>query len=133
MVNRTVVAIILNKKGEFLLQKKTLDYEWFPGEWGFFGGGMEEGETPKEAIKRELLEESGIEFNEIEFFGKETSNLKGHNFEESMFITKFEKDLSNIRLGEGAGFAFFDKTELENLNLFSGARTILLRYLEEHN
>lgn len=31
----------------------------YPGHWGLFGGHMESGETPAEAVERELLEEIG--------------------------------------------------------------------------
>jgi len=133
MANKTTVAIIINKQGEFLLQKKTTDYEWFPGKWGFFGGGIEEGETPKEAIKRELLEESGIEFSNMEFFKTEKHLIKGVDFEETIFIVEFNQSLTDIRLNEGAGFAFFDKEELNSIDLFPGAKKLIEEYIDESN
>lgn len=44
--NRDVAeCILINKKGEILLQKKTLDYQYGAGKWTLFGGEIEFGKT----------------------------------------------------------------------------------------
>lgn len=40
------------------------------GEYFFLGGGIEEGETEMEALKRELIEESGYCIKNIKYFDK---------------------------------------------------------------
>lgn len=40
------------------------------GEYFFLGGGIEEGETEIEALKRELIEESGYSIKNIKYFDK---------------------------------------------------------------
>jgi 8-oxo-dGTP diphosphatase len=40
----------------------------FPNQWDFFGGHVEEGETPEQALVREVREELGIELKDWRFF-----------------------------------------------------------------
>ena len=40
----------------------------FPNHWDFFGGHVEEGETPDEGLVREVKEELGIELKHWNFF-----------------------------------------------------------------
>lgn len=55
------VAVIEDGQGRilFLLRAPTLKAS--PGKWGFCGGGVEMGETPREAMEREIREEIGSE------------------------------------------------------------------------
>jgi 8-oxo-dGTP pyrophosphatase MutT (NUDIX family) len=58
--------IVRNEKGEILLVRGWLGLH----EWALPGGGVERGETPLEAAKRELEEEVGITDTELEFLGE---------------------------------------------------------------
>lgn len=40
----------------------------FPNHWDFFGGHVEEGETPEEALIREVKEELGVDLENWKFF-----------------------------------------------------------------
>lgn len=49
---------ILHHDGHFLLQMRDDNPKIrFPGQWGFFGGHIEPGESPEVAMHRELIEE----------------------------------------------------------------------------
>ena len=56
---RVVAAIIKakNEKGEPIIFATQRGYGDFKGGWEFPGGKIEEGETPQEALKREIREE----------------------------------------------------------------------------
>jgi len=53
-------AVILRPDGSFLLGQRAPG-TFYPGYWEFPGGKVEAGETPREALVRELHEELGIE------------------------------------------------------------------------
>ena len=57
---RQVTAAFLEKDGKILIaQRKAGDA--LAGKWEFPGGKLEPGETPEECLKRELMEEFGVE------------------------------------------------------------------------
>ena len=123
--------LIINERGEVLLQKKDSTHIW-PNVWCFFGGKIEENETPTEAIEREILEETGIEIKdyellEIKDYYESESGREGetHIFRYNMN----SKDIINIRCGEGAGFAFFEKSEIRNLYLPEWTKIFLEKIL----
>lgn len=56
-----VTALIPDKEGKILLTKRTENSEFAPKVWSLPCGKVEEGETPKECLIREMKEELGIE------------------------------------------------------------------------
>ena len=56
----TVVAGILERDGEILACQRRADQD-HAGKWEFPGGKVEAGESPSEALRRELAEELAIE------------------------------------------------------------------------
>lgn len=114
-------AIILDREGNFLLQKKDQGYFWFPGKWCLFGGHIKDKEDPKKAIERELMEELNYPIRDLHLYkitkyqerrGKRT---RGGNW--YIYVGKFTGKPSDISLDEGAGFAFFSASELKSLDM----------------
>jgi isopentenyldiphosphate isomerase len=53
---------VFNKKGEWLLQKRSLDKDIQPGKWDTsVGGHVDYGESIEKALRREAFEELGIQ------------------------------------------------------------------------
>ena len=61
----SAAAMVFNAEGEVLLLKHAMrPYS----AWGLPGGFIDRGEQPETAIKRELLEEAGIELESLEMY-----------------------------------------------------------------
>lgn len=56
-----VGCLVLSQHGQIVLQQRDEDCHSFPGCLATFGGGIENGETPMQALIRELKEELGAE------------------------------------------------------------------------
>ncbi len=127
MQKTLVVTIIENSKKELLLQKKTLDYPVYPGVWCIIGGQAESEDTHKEML-REMKEEIGVKLDIKFIFTEKVTSKRG----ESTFYVFLAKlnDLSKIRIGEGAGIAFFGKKELNNLKIDPETKKILTKYFK---
>ncbi len=86
-----------------------------PDCWGVVGGHSEEGETPEETLKREVLEEIGITIQNPEFL----RNIDDNG--ENLFMYHVglnDEDLESLRLGdEGQEMDFFNLDDLKNLKL----------------
>lgn len=54
---------IMNDKGEFLMQKRSMTKRVFPGKWSVTGGAVDLGETPAQGMYRECKEEIGVDLN----------------------------------------------------------------------
>ena len=62
--HKEVALILLNNKGEILLQKRSSAKEIEPNKWAWHGGHVIAGETEIDAIIRETKEELGITLKE---------------------------------------------------------------------
>jgi len=59
-IRKDVQAVIFDEKTKKVLLVKKLDLKNFSYKWRLLKGGIEKGETEKEALKREILEEVGL-------------------------------------------------------------------------
>src|SRR6188768_1355570 len=66
-------GVLVHDAKILLTQKKSGPYK---GLWDLPGGKIEFGETPEEALKRELLEESALSINQFEFSNVATALCK---------------------------------------------------------
>lgn len=68
----TATAVII-KNQKILVAKRNLKDEPFYRQWDFIGGYIQKGETPEEALKREIKEELGTDCN-LSYLGSFTGN-----------------------------------------------------------
>ena len=87
---------ITNSEGSILLLKRSKE-DTLGGIWESVGGGVDKGESPQQAILREVLEESGL--NVIpKFKGKFTFNdcKSGNPYRVHLFNAKIESEVINL-------------------------------------
>lgn len=130
---QSTLAIITNDAGKFLIVNK-LAYE-LDKYWSFPGGGVDEDETPEEAIKRELIEE--LESDKFEIVGKskheyqyewpnnvieEVFNKKGKYFrgtQLTQFWVRFTGKEDGVKAGDGIRvIKWVTREDLKNHLLF---------------
>lgn len=56
-----VIALLETPEGRFLITKRAADKKWAAGWWEVPGGGVMAGETSREAVNREVREETGLD------------------------------------------------------------------------
>lgn len=126
-MKRVVAGLIL--KGEQLLVCQRTKHQTMPLKWEFPGGKIEEGEQPRDALRRELEEELGIDAQideEVSHIRHEYKN--GGSVELRFFaVRKYQGEIENrifkeIRWADRAQLPSFDFLEAD-LTLVQGLAT----------
>ena len=123
----------IEKDGKYLMlyrNKKKDDPNG--GKWIGVGGKFEEGETPFECVKREVLEETGIVLRSAHFYGVIEFRSEGY-FDEDMYLfSSNDYDDSGFapeNCSEGT-LSFIPKNEILALSLWEGDRVFLAAMLD---
>jgi 8-oxo-dGTP pyrophosphatase MutT (NUDIX family) len=115
--HRHKVAIaILHQHGKFLLQlRDDLPGILYPGHWALFGGHIEPGESPQEAMQRELLEEIGYAPPVLTAFDcYEDTQAVRHVYQGALGV-----DLSQLVLNEGWDMALATSDDIRRGDRYS--------------
>ena len=102
-------AFITNEEGKILVVKESKDF------WSFPGGGVDHGETPEIAIKREIQEELGIPYVLVGKIAQvKTVYLDKVDFWMTWVIYHATIDTADFTFGDGVKDArYIDVSELE--------------------
>jgi len=118
-----VGAAILNTDGLVL----ALERKEIPGSWQFPQGGLDEGEEPLEAVKREILEETGIEASHLELLAAHPDWLayefpadvradkKWRGQVQKWFLFRFMGSDEAITMGDGKEFSAWEWISMQEL------------------
>jgi 8-oxo-dGTP diphosphatase len=131
---KEIAAIILeNDNGEFLLYlRDNKPGIPFPDHWDLIGGHVEEGETPEEALIREVREELDIDLKEYSFYKKYVC-LTGDAYENTKYIytARFNVPIENVTLLEGVRPQYFSPGEIPDVKFANILKSIVMEYIED--
>ena len=126
----TVLALLERPDHRILITQRALDKAWAAGHWEIPGGGVRAGETPEEAVHREVLEETGLDLEGIP--GERVFSYRRDNPEEKdnyfvdvfRFVFDFSEDDIHLQVEETAGCQIAPVEEIHRL----GEEGIFLHY-----
>ncbi len=124
------LAVFYNSEGKILLQSRKLMSK-YGEEFGFFGGHIEENESPEKALIREINEELTYNLKDFKFFKQYGPRVyKDSDWEVThfVFLSKLP-DLSDFKQNEGDSMELFTIAEAKKLKLV-GADYYILDDLE---
>jgi 8-oxo-dGTP diphosphatase len=131
---KQIAAIILeNDKGEILLYLRDNKPDIpFPNYWDLIGGHVEEGETPEEALVREVKEELDIDLTDYTFY-KKYECLTGDAYENIKYIYsgKINLPIEEVTLLEGVRPQYFSKSEIPNVRFANILKSIVMDYISD--
>ena len=127
---RAAGVILRDQDGRILLQLRDInDRTVGPGLWSFFGGHIEGDEDLRTAAIREFNEETALALDPATLTPvARAQSLNGTQL--YAYATTRTTDPSEIRLGEGAGFAFMTPDQIRNLDLIPAVGAILYHFLD---
>ena len=116
-VGDAVAAIICVDADGYLMQLRDARPDiWYPGHRGLFGGGVEPGEDPLQALWRELYEELELSVTQAEFFARIDFDLSGlglPRYYRSYYVVRITRDMeARLQLREGAARQVFPGSEI---------------------
>lgn len=91
-------VLVITHDNKILLQQRPDDWRTYPGCLSTFGGKVEDGESPEEALVRELMEELGaiVHISDVVKLGAITESYTNHK---ELIYTYFWKDVHNTITG----------------------------------
>jgi 8-oxo-dGTP pyrophosphatase MutT (NUDIX family) len=110
-MRHVALIIFYTEDGRILLQDRRSISK--AGEaWGYFGGGIEDGETPEAAVVRETKEELSYDLKERQFLGTVTTNDSRGTIERHVFVAPFPGfDAFEQKEGDGMRLCTLDEAK----------------------
>lgn len=129
-MKRGARAIILRNRK--ILLGRRLKKDSFYGQWCTFGGFQKQGETPKQALRRELREELGIEVINPELICVVEDVLpavRGKLQQHFFLVKQWQRVIANK--SEHLEIKWFSKDQLKELPMGRVGRRVIREHLED--
>jgi 8-oxo-dGTP pyrophosphatase MutT (NUDIX family) len=116
-LTENAIAVIVNDDNKMLLVKRGDgggEDIWMPNKWSLVGGGIEEGETPEQACKREILEETSLKITKF----TESFTIQRNNNVEHVFVCRYTGEPTDVTLDfENSAYGWYGVAEIDYLDI----------------
>lgn len=134
IVERRIACVALvDARGWLLMQLRDATTRYSPNMWTMPGGGIEPGEEPEQAARRELFEETGLRVDgplSLFWHGRLPSPYHPNGVREwHIYSARTDARQEHVVLGEGTAMEFTAPEQIEALDLAPSARYVLPRFL----
>ena len=108
----TVLGVIRRPDGKYLITRRVLTKAWAPGWWEVSGGAAQAGEESRDAVLREVKEETGLDASQAEggylFTYKRENPGEGDNYfvDVYRFVMDVEDKDLKLQTEETDGYMF---------------------------
>ena len=132
---RVAGALVVDDEGRIFCQMRSPQRKLFPNTWDIVGGHLEPGESPAEAMRREVAEETGwqvavvlAEMGEMAYTGDD-----GIERVETDYLVRVDGDLTRPQLEEGkhTEYRWLAEDELDVLDEHRDVNDGLIRRIAE--
>lgn len=115
LLHRTIGIILLNDKGEILLQKRSMNKDTFPGMYTIASSGhVDQGESYDQAAEREIKEELGLKAD-LEFLQTVINDHPEHRQMQSFYLLRSNGPFK-IQPEEVDKVEFFTLDKIKNMS-----------------
>jgi 8-oxo-dGTP diphosphatase len=127
MIGAGIILLNSNNQVLLLLRDNKIDIP-FPNMWDIPGGKVEGGESPEQALRREMMEEMSINnLGEINLFKIYTSK----NLTDYIFWKRIKLNPAEINLKEGQRIEYFDIDRIRKTKLAFNYNEVLESFYSE--
>ncbi len=117
-------AIIRNGKGEILFLRRNSNDSFYPNTWGLPGGKIESGETPEQAVRREVQEETDKDVLESFLIAKKPLLNGGTIYLFECIVNKVDDNII-LDNNEHFSYQYISKYDYGKFNFIADLRSVL--------
>ena len=124
---------LVKRNDKYLITRRSLVNDYKPGEWDVPGGTIEFGEDPIKALKREIVEESGlkVEIKGPLYLYSYMSNPKRHQFQ-IVYECKYLKGDVKLNPREHDKYLWATSSEIAKLSKIAFLKGLYNDYLHKN-
>jgi 8-oxo-dGTP pyrophosphatase MutT (NUDIX family) len=130
-VQAVVLVGLVDERGWLLMQERDEHAPAEPNKWCLVGGGVEAGEEPDAAVRRELAEETGFIRDDLVALGRHDLPCVFHGRDlVDLYAARTSATDADVVCGEGRQIVFVEPTTIPTLDLTASSRILFPLVLE---